>query len=156
MGLGMLKAIRVMTGSKRYIVDISGYDRVGDANNDARYVATREAIHRDFKDFELPYVNNRKKFMNSLESVLHWTILHDFNSVVEFEEVTIKYRDVTVHIRLILDGIDEKLENGTILTSGEFKTMYLNEELELYYNRISVGEEEYWQYIIKCDGGNNV
>lgn len=146
----MLAAIRKMSGNRLPIIDLSEYEFNDDSSVEF-FEATKEAVKVGFEDFLHTYDMNWREYMFRLENIIHYTITHDFEDVFYVKGVDIKYSDITVHFRFVLDGIDTVVAHSNVIATSSYKTKYNHNEVNISFEKYRTSDsDEYWQYTINA------
>lgn len=150
MSIAMVNAVRKMSGDKIPVIDLSSYEQNNYCGYEERYSAQKDALARGFKDFLDTYERNRKHTLPAIENVIHYTVVTEFENICSVKGVDVVYKDMTIHMRFILDGVDERIEHKDVIGCNTISGKYNNDDLRIHCTKMEESDnEECWEYVIQ-------
>ena len=148
MNFKMLKTLRTMTGNALPAVHIIGIGYEDD-NRFRVMEATADALSRDYRDFLKIYNMQVNPRCFKLEEIFGRCIVNRFSAVADLRGVDIIYSDMTVKMRIVIDGIDTPTPHSNYLTRSNSIINYNGSTAVVKFERFKTSDaEEYWEYYI--------
>lgn len=149
MNIGILRALRNMSGNTTPTLNLSDMRYNHIEHNQQMIDKISDAITRDFPDFSglyNYYVNQRNV---TAERVFHEALLLNFTEMVKLRGVDIIYSDITIHVKIIIDGVDVKTIHTNLIEREDRIVDYEGSTVIVHFTKFRTDDRnEYWEYYI--------
>lgn len=100
----------------------------------------------DFCDL---YRRNVTKDKYTLEDVFDECVSCELDEIIKMRGIDILYSNMSVHMRVVVDGVDKPTDHHKVISSKNFVVAYEGSTAVIHLERFLLNEsDEYWEYYI--------
>ena len=147
--MGIMSAIRNMIGCTTTDIYLDYYlygkmkcdkDSVNDIRNQLR---------KNCPDFYGIYEENFQRDAFTVEDAYQNAVFSHFTEMANMNNINVHYNDVVVHLRIVVDGIDEPTRHGTPHEHSSHVVSHQGSSVIITLDKFRYNEtNEYWEFYV--------
>lgn len=151
-GLNMVHISRISdssSGNGIGKIKLFGYDFGGLIYSTGLIQRLRRELSNVSQSLMELYMGRASPSLYTIEDVIDSAITGDFTSVYNVRGLDITYSGMTLHIRICVDGEDERTPHNSCEESASFVSSFMGSTITIHREKFMTGNrDEYWEYYV--------
>lgn len=147
--MSFIAALRIMLGCAVPVINL-GDMRYGELKCDKKTVDDiKSHVRRYSPDFYPIYEECFSKKNFTVEDVFNKAVFTKFDKMTNLNAIDVQYANITLHLRIVVDGIDTPTEHGEVIENSRHIVSNNSSTVAIELDKFRLDEKsEYWEYYV--------
>lgn len=147
--LSITRAMSFMSGDFIPKIDLRSIKYKGVLYDESTLGRIYDAVEDATVGFYSLYKENVSASHYTVEDVFDSLVCCMFESIEAFKQIDVIYGNMTIHLRIVIEGIDERTKHTQTLSKRDFITSRCGSTVVIHLEKFKTDAfNEYWEYYI--------